>query len=205
MGKWKIIGISLAVLVTAGVVFVNSPWLITAAFYFLQPSESFADTVPPAAPDYSDTAYWASLPSMEDAADFLPAELSSNQSAKHDVAVFFVHPTTYLSNDTWNQPLDHETTNQRTDAGFDAAILVYGDAAQIRFVGRMRSVSRPSQWVHADIVRLPEDLTGTLTGAGSHCVPRDLAARLGCVLACWQAVTGVYGKTDGVCRDQSIF
>ena len=91
------------------------------------------------------------------------------------------------------------------DAGFDAAILVYGDAAQIRFVGRMRSVSRPSQWVHADIVRLPEDLTGTLTGAGSHRVPRDLAARLGCVLACWQAVTGVYGKTDGVCRDQSIF
>ena len=115
MGEWKIIGISLAVLVTAGVVFVNSPWLITAAFYFLQPSESFADTVPPAAPDYSDTAYWASLPSMEDAADFLPTELSLDQNAKHDVAVFFVHPTTYLSNDTWNQPLDHETTNQRTD------------------------------------------------------------------------------------------
>ncbi|HBW99422.1 MAG TPA: DUF3089 domain-containing protein, partial [Gammaproteobacteria bacterium] len=35
--------------------------------------------------------------------------------AKRDVAVFFVHPTTYLSNATWNQPLDHETTNQRTD------------------------------------------------------------------------------------------
>ena len=116
MGKWKITGISFAVLIIAGVIFVNSPWLMTAAFYFLQPSESFADTVPPAAPDYSDTAYWASLPSMEDAADFLPAELSSNQSAKHDVAVFFVHPTTYLSNDTWNQPLDHETTNQRTDS-----------------------------------------------------------------------------------------
>ena len=40
MGKWKITGISLAVLIIAGVIFVNSPWLIAAAFYFLQPSES---------------------------------------------------------------------------------------------------------------------------------------------------------------------
>ena len=34
MGKWKITGISLAVLIIAGVIFVNSPWLIAAAFYF---------------------------------------------------------------------------------------------------------------------------------------------------------------------------
>ena len=115
MGKWKITGISLVVLIIAGVIFVNSPWLIAAALYFLQPSESFANTVPPTAPNYNDTAYWASLPSKEDAADFLPAELSSDQHAKRDVAVFFVHPTTYLSNATWNQPLDHETTNPRTD------------------------------------------------------------------------------------------
>ena len=62
MGKWKITGISLAVLIIAGVIFVNSPWLIAAALYFLQPSESFANTVPPTAPNYNDTAYWASLP-----------------------------------------------------------------------------------------------------------------------------------------------
>jgi hypothetical protein len=36
MGKWKITGISFAVLIIAGVIFVNSPWLMTAAFYFLQ-------------------------------------------------------------------------------------------------------------------------------------------------------------------------
>ena len=67
MRKWKITGISLAVLIIASVIFVNSPWLIAAAFYFLQPSESFANTVPPTAPNYNDTAYWASLPSKEDA------------------------------------------------------------------------------------------------------------------------------------------
>ena len=89
MGKWKITGISLAVLIIAGVIFVNSPWLIAAAFYFLQPSESFANTVPPTAPNYNDTAYWASLPGKEDAADFLPAELSSDQNAKRDVAKYF--------------------------------------------------------------------------------------------------------------------
>jgi hypothetical protein len=33
------------------------------------------------------------------------------------VDVFFIHPTTYFSNDKWNQPLDDAATNTRTDEG----------------------------------------------------------------------------------------
>ena len=32
-----------------------------------------------------------------------------------DVDVFFVHPTTYLSPDTWNAPLDHADANLRIE------------------------------------------------------------------------------------------
>ena len=34
---------------------------------------------------------------------------------KENIAVFFVHPTTFLESAGWNQPLDHAATNKRTD------------------------------------------------------------------------------------------
>ena len=116
MSKWKITGISLVVLVLAGVAFVNSPLMMATVFYFLQPDESFAQTTPPDAPDYSNPEHWASLPSKQDPADVSPKGVASEPGDKVDVAVFFVHPTTFLENTSWNQPLDHEVTNQRTDA-----------------------------------------------------------------------------------------
>ena len=115
MNKWKMTGITLAVLVTAGVVFVNSPLMMAAVFYFMQPNESFADSVPPAAPNYTNPNHWASLPSKEDAADIVPVGYSSQAGEKENIAVFFVHPTTYLESAGWNQPLDHAATNKRTD------------------------------------------------------------------------------------------
>ena len=115
MNKWKVTGISLIVLIIAGVVFVNSPLMMATVFYFMQPDESFAETGAPAAPDYSNPDHWASLPTKEDAADVMPKGFSQQPESKQDVAVFFVHPTTYLANDGWNQPLEHAATNQRTD------------------------------------------------------------------------------------------
>ena len=82
MSKRKITGITLAVLVAAGVVFVNSPLMMATVFYFMQPSESFADTVPPAAPQYTNPNHWASLPSKEDAADIVPVGYSSHAGEK---------------------------------------------------------------------------------------------------------------------------
>lgn len=80
----------------------------------LIPRTPFSESVPPAAPSYSDEAAWAALPWRDDGADRLAAgETNGQEDAAVDV--FFIHPTTYYSGKSWNQPLDHEGTNDRTD------------------------------------------------------------------------------------------
>ena len=115
MSKWKIAGISLAGLMLAGLVFVNSPLMMAAFFYFIAPSQSFAEDQRQAGPDYTNPDYWAARPDKEDSADVQPNGFSSNASVSKPVAVFFVHPTTYVRGDHWNQPLDHAATNKTTD------------------------------------------------------------------------------------------
>ena len=90
MNEWKMTGITLAVLVTAGVVFVNSPLMMAAVFYFMQPNESFADSVPPAAPNYTNPNHWASLPSKEDAADIVPVGYSSQAGEKENLSLIHI-------------------------------------------------------------------------------------------------------------------
>ena len=115
MNKWKIAGISLAGLVLAGWAFVNSPLMMAALFYFIAPSQSFAEDKRPASPDYTNPDYWAARPDKQDSADVQPNGFSAGAGASANVAVFFVHPTTYVQSDHWNQPLDHAATNKRTD------------------------------------------------------------------------------------------
>ena len=111
MSKWKIAGISLAGLVLAGWVFVNSPLMMAALFYFIAPSQSFAEDQRHVEPDYTNPDYWAARPDKEDSADVQWFLVHASASA--NVAVFFVHPTTWRS-DHWNQPLDH-AANKTTD------------------------------------------------------------------------------------------
>lgn len=68
----------------------------------------------PAAPDYDSPASWAAYPGREGAAAQLPAGV---EAATNDaVAVFFVHPTTYLATRVDNAPFDADgPTRQRLD------------------------------------------------------------------------------------------
>jgi hypothetical protein len=50
----------------------------------------------PPAPDYSSTASWAALPTMQDAADVTPPGYT-DQQATAGVDVFYIHPTTYFA------------------------------------------------------------------------------------------------------------
>jgi len=85
--------------------------------YLLEPSTRFADTTPPPAPDYSHQDAWAALPEINDDADVLPnAEVFDNQ-ASAPIDLFFIHPTTYYSGNSWNQPLNDATANKITDQG----------------------------------------------------------------------------------------
>lgn len=80
----------------------------------LVPRESFDETTPPDPPDYASDEAWAALPTTEDDADVTPAGETDGQ-ADAEVDVFFVHPTTYYSGRSWNQPLDNRAANRITD------------------------------------------------------------------------------------------
>ena len=79
------------------------------------PSHAFSDRSPPAPPDYGNPEHWAARPDRDDLADVVPIGATDLQDTA-PVDVFFLHPTTFLSADAWNQALDDESTNRATDA-----------------------------------------------------------------------------------------
>ena len=86
-------------------------WLIEAA---LVPSVRFDPADAPPAPDYTQRGAWAARPDVDDLADVTPQGEHYLQAAA-SADVFFVHPTTYYSNASWNQPLDDDDVNELTD------------------------------------------------------------------------------------------
>jgi hypothetical protein len=61
-----------------------------------KPHHSFADEQHAPAPDYASNAAWAAPPGTDE-----------NANASQSANVFFIHPTTYLSPDSWNAPFDN--------------------------------------------------------------------------------------------------
>ncbi|HEY5647468.1 MAG TPA: DUF3089 domain-containing protein [Pseudomonadales bacterium] len=78
----------------------------------IAPDHQFSEALAPPAPDYADADAWAALPSKTDPADDRPNGLPSEGLP---VSVFFVHPTSYMKTDGWNQPLDDEEANWIVD------------------------------------------------------------------------------------------
>ncbi len=80
------------------------------------PEVGFADSPAPAPPDYGQLSSWASHPALMDPADERPPGIPDREGPDAGaVAVFFVHPTTYMSGAAWNQPLDDPTANRVVD------------------------------------------------------------------------------------------
>lgn len=85
-----------------------------------KPVGDFSTDRIPVAPQYSDSAMWAALPSTTDPADVVPSDALKNRQETAPIDVFFIHPTTYTrkrGNDQWNGPIDDSILNQRTDTG----------------------------------------------------------------------------------------
>lgn len=75
--------------------------IVTSSF---EPDEPFSATEHPPTPDYASQTYWASRPEKADNADRpMPGVQDGQRDAQIDV--FFVHPTTYFSDDFWNSPV----------------------------------------------------------------------------------------------------
>ena len=96
-------------------VFFGGDLARVAVFAYMTPDSAFDETPTPIAPDYADPFHWAALPDRKDSADLLPAGMAASDPASHVVDVFFVHPTTFVSSEGWNQPLENDAINKRTD------------------------------------------------------------------------------------------
>lgn len=95
--------------------------LICNACMSVPRGSSLQPTPPP--PDYSQVAYWAALPTIDDQADRTPIGMQ-DQQATAMADVFYVHPTIYTKtrkgNSGWNASLADERLNADVD---DAAML----------------------------------------------------------------------------------
>ena len=81
-------------------------------YFFGGPDHPFNpnDAVPQL--DYSKENSWASLPSIEDDADLIPAGEEGADQLNSKVDVFFVHPTGFLKGHHWTDPLEDESATK---------------------------------------------------------------------------------------------
>jgi hypothetical protein len=113
--KTLLLGCGIVALLCLGLMFMfRSELQLALMTRLMHPNHAFNDAPPPPLPDYENPGHWAALPYREDPADRVPHGATDLQdTAAADV--FFVHPTTFLSPDAWNQPLDDEPANRLTD------------------------------------------------------------------------------------------
>ena len=122
--------IILALLIGAGYTYRAD--LMLLGLIFVVPNHAFADVPSPTPPDYANPTHWAALPDRDDLADTVVVG-ATDLHATAPVDVFFVHPTTSVSADAWNQSLDDTTTNETTDrmvmqghaSVFNACCIIY--------------------------------------------------------------------------------
>ncbi|MCR9262155.1 MAG: DUF3089 domain-containing protein [Pseudomonadaceae bacterium] len=105
------LGIIIVVTIVAAYLF-RQPLMMALVGSQIKPEQAFSADSVPAAPDYSSDQNWASLPNLADPADELPEGVKPRPT---DVAVFFVHPTSFISKSGWNQPLSDEDANWVVD------------------------------------------------------------------------------------------
>lgn len=79
------------------------------------PTRSFEQYEQPAAPVYSDTAYWAALPSITDPSDTVPVNSLRPVPKEPPVDVFFIYPTLFVKARNWNAPIDDPKFNEDVD------------------------------------------------------------------------------------------
>ncbi len=90
----------------------------------LVPSEKFQPLQQKTDSIYADKAMWIARPDIADnPSTWLPRGASPLAAPKTRAAIFFIHPTSYLTRAHWNAPLDDKEANDR------AALFVRGQAS----------------------------------------------------------------------------
>jgi hypothetical protein len=105
-----LIAILIALVLVAGIAWnLMQDRLIRLAFV---PEAAFTPLPDTTAPDYSRPEAWFARPGLaDDPSRWRPAGIAP--VGNPPAAVFYIHPTTYLSRDRWNGPLDDAPSNGR--------------------------------------------------------------------------------------------
>ncbi|RBP53594.1 DUF3089 domain-containing protein [Arenicella xantha] len=82
--------------------------------WYINPPVDFSIEQVPAAPDYSQLAFWSAHPGVNDSADLAPDGVTTIVPEQAPVDVFFVQPTTYFSGGSWNSAM---STNEFAEQG----------------------------------------------------------------------------------------
>ena len=104
-----LIAIFVLTLLVVGAAFAIFQWGGDVLLKQATPKGHFEAGEAGAGPDYSKAAAWIARPGMDpkdDPSSWYPADWPPPSTQKRQVAVFYVHPTTYLDRDRWNAPLD---------------------------------------------------------------------------------------------------
>ena len=125
--------------VIAGIVVLVLLVLTTLRLFGMQlsriafvPGEAFRDQPALEGNAYQSPAMWIARPDLaNNPATWLPTGAPKTTSERPEVAVFFLHPTSYLDNDHWNAPLADKETNER------AALFVHGQASVFNATGNV--------------------------------------------------------------------
>lgn len=176
----------------------------------LVPDVEFVEQDPLQDNAYQDPAMWFSRPGkgVNDPARWQPAfseersMLPTPAEPQEDTprfAVFFIHPTSFLENDAWNAPLDHEESQNRARLMVRGMASAFNQASEI-WVPRYRQATygtfltdapeagRALDAAYADIEQafdffvdsVPEDMPIVIAGhsQGGYHVVRLLTAKL---------------------------
>jgi hypothetical protein len=97
------------------------------------PSIAFVEQDALAGNAYADPAMWFSRPGKgpNEPARWLPPGVSPADQGKLPVAVFFVHPTSYLERERWNAPLDDGQSQTRARLFLRGMASAFGGAGEV--------------------------------------------------------------------------
>lgn len=156
------IAVIIGLVVLSSIIFRLFPEQIMSAF--LVPSDPFSEDTIPAAPDYTQWSGWAvGDPAKQTPADLRPQGVDYPKA--QNIAIFYVHPTSYWSNDNWNGPVDDPAHLKRLNelylSGQASAFAPYGalyapfyrQAALGAFLARDDDMLRALQVAYGDVAR----------------------------------------------------
>lgn len=150
-----IVAIIIALVIAIAIAWRLNPGLFMRAAFV--PREEFVAPPPPSGNIYADRAMWIARPDVEDGNPSLwtpklpadPAVTAAGAGAgksamlqaevarfaadaeRGNAAIFFVHPTSYLSSAHWNAPLDDDEANWRANLFVRSQSSVFADAGDI--------------------------------------------------------------------------